>query len=168
MVAAGVAAPTTAEFSQIIGKIAAGIYYPQLFNLEAGSLSPTLGSCLIEITVPIFFAAVQFTDSAQREWTVTKLRTVSRLTGWKASDAIVHGCESAWRVAAKQGRGPPYHQQAEAVTHQSPAWMSATESQANENSERRFVKVKPPYARYAMGILSLEDDMENLGINERV
>ncbi|GMG28805.1 unnamed protein product [Aspergillus oryzae] len=168
MVAAGVAAPTTAEFSQIIGKIAAGIYYPQLFNLEAGSLSPTLGSCLIEITVPIFFAAVQFTDPPQREWTVAKLRTVSRLTGWKASDAILHGCESAWRAAAKQGRGPPYYPQDEAVAHQPPAWMSATESQTNENSERRFVKVKPPYVHYAMGVLSLEDDMENLGINERV
>ncbi|KAE8400724.1 hypothetical protein BDV37DRAFT_274219 [Aspergillus pseudonomiae] len=168
MVAAGVAAPTTAEFSQMIGKIAAGIYYPQLFNLEAGSLSPTLGSCLIEITVPIFFAAVQFTDPPQREWTVTKLRTVSRLTGWKASDAIVHGCENAWRAAAKQGRGPPYHPPDETAVHQPPAWMSATESQANENSERRFVKVKPPYTRYAMGVLILEDEMENLGIDERV
>ncbi|KAE8377644.1 hypothetical protein BDV26DRAFT_206714 [Aspergillus bertholletiae] len=167
MVAAGVAAPTTIEFSQIIGKIAAGIYYPQLFNLEAGSLSPTLGSCLIEITVPIFFAAVQFTDPLQREWTVTKLRTVSRLTGWKASDAIVHGCESAWRAAAKQGRGPPYHPPDEAVAHQHPAWMSGTERQDNENSERRFVKVKPPYARYATGVLGLEDDMVNLGIDER-
>ncbi|KAF5863155.1 hypothetical protein ETB97_010500 [Aspergillus alliaceus] len=168
MVAAGVAAPTTTDFSQAVGKIAAGIYYPQLFNLEAGSLSPTLGSCLIEITVPIFFSAVQYTVPAQREWIVTTLRSVSRLTGWKASDAIVSGCESAWRVAAKQGRGPPYHPPNEAARHQEPAWMSAAEGQTNGNIERRLVRVRPPYTRYAMGILSLEDDMVNLGIDDRV
>ncbi|KAE8348112.1 hypothetical protein BDV28DRAFT_112129 [Aspergillus coremiiformis] len=168
MVAAGVAARTTTDFSQNIGKIAAGIYYSQLFNLEAGSLSPTLGSCLIEITVPIFFSAVQYTDPAQREWTVTTLRNVSRLTGWKSSDAIANGCESAWRVAAKQGRGPPYHPPNQGAPHQAPAWMSATESQANDNAERRFVTVKPPYARFALGVLGLEDDMVSLEIDDQV
>ncbi|GES57348.1 C6 finger domain protein [Aspergillus terreus] len=74
MVAAGVAAPTTGEFTQLVGKIAAGIYYPQSFNIETGNLSPTLGSCLIEITVPIFFAAIQYTDRAQRYWIATRLR----------------------------------------------------------------------------------------------
>lgn len=108
MMAAGVAAPTTAEYAQIIGRITAGIYYPQRYNLQAGSLSPTLGSSLTEMTVPIFFAAVQYTDSTQRGWTIAKLRDVSRLTGWKTSDAIAGGCEKAWVVAAKHGRGPPY------------------------------------------------------------
>jgi hypothetical protein len=108
MIAAGVAAPTTAEFAQIIGKIIAGIYYPQSYNLEAGSLSPNLGSSLTEMTVPIFFAAVQYIDSVQRKWTISKLRDISRLTGWKSAEAIAGGCEKAWIVAAKQGRGPPY------------------------------------------------------------
>lgn len=108
MMAAGVAAPTTAEYAQIIGRITAGIYYPQRYNLQAGSLSPTLGSSLTEMTVPIFFAAVQYTDSMQRGWTIAKLRDISRLTGWKTSDAIASGCEKSWIVAAKYGRGPPY------------------------------------------------------------
>lgn len=108
MMAAGVAAPTTAEYAQNIGRITAGIYYPQRYNLQAGSLSPNLGSSLTEMTVPIFFAAVQYLDSAQRGWTIAKLRDVSRLTGWKSSDAIAGGCEKAWIVAAKHGRGPPY------------------------------------------------------------
>jgi hypothetical protein len=108
MMAAGVAAPTTAEYAQIIGKIIAGIYYPQRYNLEAGSLSPNMGSSLTEMTVPIFFAAVQYIDSAQRGWTISKLRDISRLTGWKSAEAIAGGCEKAWIVAAKQGRGPPY------------------------------------------------------------
>lgn len=108
MMAAGVAAPTTAEYAQIVGRITAGIYYPQRYNLRAGSLSPTLGSSLTEMTMPIFFAAVQYVDPAQRGWTIAKLRDVSRLTGWKTSDAIAGGCEKAWIVAAKHGRGPPY------------------------------------------------------------
>lgn len=108
MMAAGVAAPTTAEYAQIVGRITAGIYYPQIYNLQAGSLSPTLGSSLTEMTVPVFFAAVQYVDPVQRHWTIAKLRDVSRLTGWKTSDAIAGGCEKSWVVAAKYGRGPPY------------------------------------------------------------
>lgn len=108
MASAGVAASTTAEYAQIVGRITAGIYYPQRYNLQAGSLSPTLGSSLTEMTVPMFFAAVQYVDPAQRGWTIAKLRDVSRLTGWKTSDAIAAGCEKAWIVAAKHGRGPPY------------------------------------------------------------
>lgn len=108
MMAAGVAASTTAEYAQTVGRITAGIYYPQRYNLQAGSLSPTLGSSLTEMTMPIFFAAVQYVDPAQRGWTIAKLRDVSRLTGWKTSDAIAGGCEKAWIIAAKHGRGPPY------------------------------------------------------------
>jgi hypothetical protein len=108
MMSAGVAASTTAEYAQIIGRITAGIYYPQRYNLKAGSLSPTLGSSLTEITMPMFFAGVQYVDPTQRGWTIAKLRDISRLTGWKSSDAIASGCEKAWIVAAKNGRGPPY------------------------------------------------------------
>lgn len=108
MVAAGVAASTTAEYAQIIGKIMAGIYHPQQYNFDAGSLNPTLGGALTEITVPVFFAGVQYMDAAQRGWTVSKLCEISRLTGWQTSFSIAVGCESAWVAAAKKGRGPPY------------------------------------------------------------
>lgn len=108
MTSAGVAAATTAEYAQIVGRITAGIYYPQRYNLQAGSLSPTLGSSLTEMTMPVFFAAVQYVDPAQRGWTIAKLRNVARLTGWRSSEAIASGCEKAWIVAAKHGQGPPY------------------------------------------------------------
>lgn len=108
MVAAGVAASTTANYAQIIGKITAGVYYPQQCNFRAGSLSPTLSGALMEITVPVFFAAVQYTDPGQRGWTIAKLRDISRLTGWESSSAIARGCETAWVTAAKKGQGPPY------------------------------------------------------------
>lgn len=108
MVAAGVAASITANYAQIIGKITAGVYYPQQCNFRAGSLSPTLSGALMEITVPVFFAAVQYTDPGQRGWTIAKLRDISRLTGWESSSAIARGCETAWVTAAKKGQGPPY------------------------------------------------------------
>lgn len=108
MMAAGVAASTTSDYAQTIGRILGGIYYPQRYNLQAGSLSPNLGSSLTEMSIPIFFAGVQLMDPAQRVWTVAKLREISRLTGFKTSDAIAGGCEKAWIVAAKLGRGPPY------------------------------------------------------------
>lgn len=190
MMAAGVAAPTTAEYAQIIGRINGGIYYPQRYNLEAGSLSPTLGSSLTEMTMPMFFAAVQFMDPAQRGWTIAKLRDVSRLTGWKTSDAIASGCEKAWIVAAKHGRGPPYEKSFDSdrqrAIHVSfevqssfqsggsycawhadiflqPLDLLARDRNTQYSDDRRFVTVEAPDRAYlAMGLLSLEGDMQGL------
>ncbi|KAH1309216.1 hypothetical protein KXX16_003589 [Aspergillus fumigatus] len=173
MVAAGVAAPTTADYAQIIGKVAAGIYFPQWFNVEAGKLSPTLGACLIEMTVPIFFAAVQFVDAAQRSWTISKLRDVSRLTGWKSSEAIALGCENAWAVAAKQGRGPPYERTQENLRKRpkedpSPNEGVSEEHHAGVNTERRLVTIsKSMHVHWAMGLLSLEDDVLIMETDDR-
>ncbi|KKK16767.1 hypothetical protein AOCH_001773 [Aspergillus ochraceoroseus] len=159
MMAAGVAAPTTAEFAQIIGKITAGIYCPQSSYVGVEGLSPTLGSCLIEVAVPMFFAGVQYMDASQRAWTVTVLGELSRLTGWKSADAIARGCERVWTTAAKQGRGPPYRpnneQTSSWTTH---ATTEEVQLHINGNSERRFVTIRdPPYLSWAMGILSLGD-----------
>ncbi|KAJ5133146.1 Protein of unknown function DUF3468 [Penicillium atrosanguineum] len=161
MMSAGVAASTTAEYAQIIGRIAAGIYYPQRYNLKAGSLSPTLGSSLQEMTMPMFFAGVQYVDHAQRGWTIAKLRDISRLTGWKTSDAIAGGCEKAWIVAAKNGRGPPYERSFEPdrERHEQDVLSRAEGAQS---SDRRFTVTGPDRAYLAMGLLSLEGDMQNL------
>lgn len=108
MVAAFTAAATTEEYAMLIGKIMAGIYYSQQYSLETGSVNPTLGAILIDMCLPMFFAGVQFMDKAQREWTISTLRSISRLTGWQSAAAIATGCETAWRSAAKAGKGPPY------------------------------------------------------------
>ncbi|KAJ5592229.1 hypothetical protein N7537_009133 [Penicillium hordei] len=162
MMAAGVSAPTTAGFAQIVGKIMAGIYYPQRFNLEAGSLSPNLGSSLTEMSVPLFFAAVQYNDHTQRTWTISKLRDISRLTGWKTADAIAGGCEKSWMVAAKQGRGPPYQRSFETDREREREQKRETEAVLQEVEDRRFVTVKSDRAHWAMGIL--EEDMANLEV----
>lgn len=108
MVAAAAAASATAQYAQTVGKIVAGIYYPQRYKLEAGSLNPTLGGALTEVTIPMFFAGVQLTDAAQRDWTVAELRNIARLTGWQSAASVARGCEASWYYAGKAGRGPPY------------------------------------------------------------
>lgn len=108
MVAAGIAAPRTARYSQFIGKIAAGLYYPQQPNLPGDGLSPTLGAALSDITIALFFAGVQFTDAAQRGWTISKLRDITRMSGWQSAAAIAAGCETAWVKSYEAGKGPPY------------------------------------------------------------
>lgn len=108
MVAAAAAALTTEQYAQTVGKIIAGIYYPQRYKLETGSLNPTLGGALTEVTVPMFFAGIQYTDAVQRDWTVTELRNIARLTGWQTAASVARGCEASWYYAGKAGRGPPY------------------------------------------------------------
>ena len=108
MIAAGLAAPRTGKYSQLIGKIAAGLYYPQRPGLPGGGLSPTLGAALSDITITLFFAGVQFRDAAQRGWTISKLRDIARLTGWQSAATIAAGCETAWVKTFEAGRGPPY------------------------------------------------------------
>ncbi|GAD93882.1 C6 finger domain protein, putative [Paecilomyces variotii No. 5] len=175
MVAAGVAASTTVEAAQTVGKIIAGIYHPQQYNFEAGSLNPTLGGALTEITVPIFFAGVQYIDAAQRGWTVSKLTEISRLTGWQTSFSIAVGCESAWVAAAKKGRGPPYefttkkelNKPENDVHDRSP--NIARKQNPDDNIELRFTTPSTKERlHFAQGLLGLEEDILTLEIEDRL
>ncbi|CBF70670.1 hypothetical protein AN5870.2 [Aspergillus nidulans FGSC A4] len=152
-VAAGYSAATTADYAQTIGRIAAGIYGAQTGHPGIEGFSPVVGSCLIEITVPIFFAGVQYASPDQRSWTIGVLSEISRYTGWKSADAIANGCERSWRNAAAQGRGPPYQQ--DMGVEKPPIWKY---TEYETNRERWFVmgSAIEPYV-WAMGILSLND-----------
>jgi hypothetical protein len=103
MMAAGVGAPATQPYATLIGRIAAGMHFPLNDNL-----SPFFGAVLTESTMPLFFAATQYQDAAQREWTITRLLEIDRRTGWASAGVIARGCETAWEKAAALGRGPPY------------------------------------------------------------
>ncbi|KAJ9307952.1 transcriptional regulator family: Fungal Specific TF [Paecilomyces variotii] len=176
MVAAGVAASTTVESAQTIGKIMAGIYHPQQYNFEAGSLNPTIGGALTEVTVPMFFAGVQYQDAAQRGWTVSKLTEISRLTGWQTSLSIAVGCESAWVAAGKKGRGPPYEyttkkdlNEPEINVHNTVSNIARRQTPPHGNTELRFTT---PSTRerlhFAQGLLGLEEDILTLEIEDRI
>ncbi|KAL2012557.1 hypothetical protein VTN00DRAFT_82 [Thermoascus crustaceus] len=179
MVAVGAAAATTANYAQIIGRITAGVYCPQQYNIQAGGLSPTLGGALTEITVPVFFAAVQYTDPAQRGWTIAKLHDISHLTGWQTSSAIARGCETAWVNAAKKGRGPPYEYTTNRHTNDVRGSGRPVPSQRTDgpvvkstaNTDRRFVTVNQSArtrSNWALGLLALEEDILNLELEDKM
>ncbi|KAH8691420.1 hypothetical protein BGW36DRAFT_431968 [Talaromyces proteolyticus] len=174
MISAVAAAGATARYTQIIGKIVAGVYYPQLYTPEAGNLNPNLGAALIQITVPIFFSGVQLTDAVQRGWTVATLRNISRLTGYQSAETIAAGCESAWYHTAKAGRGPPYiseylSNRTETIVVEDRGNLDQySDQQPNPNSskDRRFITLtKSTHSRWAMGLLELETDLRDLHID---
>ncbi|KAL4939515.1 hypothetical protein BDV06DRAFT_224941 [Aspergillus oleicola] len=163
-VAAGYAASLTGGLAQTIGRIAAGIHGAQVGGSGLDGFSPTVGSCLIEVTVPIFFAAPQYMDPEQRAWIITALGNIARLTGWQTANTIARGCERTWVTAAEQGRGPPYERREGKAYQQPAAWKYENlESCQEANTERRYVTVSNPPI-WAMGVLSLED--RDYGKNE--
>ncbi|KAJ4288437.1 hypothetical protein N0V90_011672 [Kalmusia sp. IMI 367209] len=104
-VAAGVAAGTTKPYATLIGRISAGMQVPASDEIP---LSPFLGAALIEATMALFFAGVQYQEQPQRAWLVKRLLAIDRRTGWASAAVIARACETSWEKAAEAGRGPPY------------------------------------------------------------
>jgi hypothetical protein len=105
MVAAGVCAAATAPYATLIGRITASMRIPSYGDAP---LTPALGAALIESTMSLFFAGIQFQEPAQREWLITRLLEIDRRTGWASAGAIARSCETSWEKAAEMGKGPPY------------------------------------------------------------
>ncbi|KAF2002276.1 hypothetical protein P154DRAFT_553189, partial [Amniculicola lignicola CBS 123094] len=105
MMAASICAPATAPYSTLIGRITAGMHIP---SSASSPITPQLGAALIESSMSLFFAGVQYQDAAQREWTVTRLLEIDRRTGWASAGVIARSCETSWEKAAEMGRGPAY------------------------------------------------------------
>jgi hypothetical protein len=167
MMAAAVAAQKTAEDCNLIGRVCAGIY-PQDRGMT--SMNPTLGAALIESTMGLFFAGVQLIDPAQRGWTITKLRDIARLTGWQSSAAIAAGCEIAWEQAGIAGRGPPYQRTMDPMAKdERVAGRKPENPQAvpNDHNDRRFIVGNPgTRVHWALGILSVEEDVKKLDLSK--
>ncbi|KAI9678334.1 MAG: hypothetical protein M1817_006280 [Caeruleum heppii] len=167
MMAAGFAARKTARYANEIGRIAGGV----LPSIPNSQVSPSLGAALIEVTMSLFFAGVQFQDPAQRGWTVTKLQDVARLTGWETCLAIASGCESAWEKAAQYGRGPPYSRtlnplaKDDRVAGRRPGDDSPP---PKDNTDRRLVSSNPETrVHWAIGLLGVEEDLGKLDLDKK-
>lgn len=102
--AAGIAAAQTRAWSRELGRVCGGLVTPE----SEQELTTLHGSGMIECTVPMFVAAVQYQGQDEREWTVKKLRDITRLTGWRTAAIAASGCEGAWIKAAENGKGAPY------------------------------------------------------------
>jgi hypothetical protein len=105
MVAAGVCAPATQPYATLIGRIAAGMQVPTSVDTP---LSPFLGAALIETTMALFFAGVQYQAPDQRAWLIKHLLNIDRRTGWATAAVIARSCETSWEKAAELGKGPAY------------------------------------------------------------
>ena len=166
MAAAGVAAQSTAQYANTVGRICAGI---QPIDTTV-AINPHHGAALMDSCMGLFHAGIQYRDPGQRGWTITKLRDIARLTGWQTSALIASGCETAWTKAAEMGRGPPYvrtnHPEAkdDRVSRRgSEEARSATP--AKDNNDRRFIGVNAgTRVFWAIGILGVEEDMRGMKI----
>ncbi|KAL8672207.1 MAG: hypothetical protein Q9168_003309 [Polycauliona sp. 1 TL-2023] len=165
MAAAGVAAPRTAQWANTVGRICAGL---QPVSAHA-PLNPSHGAALMDSCMGLFHAGIQFRDAAQRGWTITKLRTIARLTGWQTSALIASGCERAWMAAAETGKGPPYTRTMNPTAKDDR--VSGRSREANpgppkDNNDRRFITVNPGTRVYwALGILGVDEDMKHLKVD---
>lgn len=109
----------------------------------------------------------QYQNPAQRTWIISRLRDIARLTGWQSALSVVHGCEATWVKVAALGRGPPYTQSTE---------DQAAPNIGNDNRriidkemdsvDRRLVVRESARARYALGLLGVEEDFDNLVLDE--
>jgi len=108
MVSAGVSAHLTHNDAQTVGRICAGLYLTSSYSLQNTNLNPSLGSALMESSFSLFFAAIQFQDATQREWTISKLQDIARIAGWQTGAAIAAGCEVCWERMGEAGKGPKY------------------------------------------------------------
>ncbi|KAK2735790.1 hypothetical protein FQN57_001128 [Myotisia sp. PD_48] len=161
MIAAGVAAPRTAQYAQFVGRITGGIPYESNDHFARTNLvNPTIAGVLNELIVALFFSGVQYVDAAQRDWTVTKLRDIARITGGSSPTAVAHGCETSWIKTFEAGRGPPYQRTLDTNLVRSVGREGCVSDNRADN--RRWVAVKrSDPLLWAMGLLSVDDDYKN-------
>ncbi|KAI9774650.1 MAG: hypothetical protein M1840_002899 [Geoglossum simile] len=164
MMAAGVAAQQTAKYANEIGRICAGL----IPSNHSGQVSPALGGAIAECVMALFFAGVQYRDPGQRVYTVSKLREVTRMTGWQTAAAVAAGCESAWVRQGELGRGPPYIRTRDVGARDervSGCRPGPGDPVLDSNSDRRFIQVNAnSRVHWAIGIIGVEEDMENLSV----
>ncbi|KMU73737.1 hypothetical protein CISG_03787 [Coccidioides immitis RMSCC 3703] len=157
MVAAGVAAPRTARYAQLIGRVTAGVPHLQQAGVNTPNLHPTTVGVLNELMLPLFFAGVQYSDPAQRTWTITKLLEIARITGGTSAALVASGCEKSWVKAYEVGRGPPYKRTV--FPEQGQQNLQGNISESRE--DRRFVTLpEQPMVTFAMGLLSLDENLK--------
>ena len=161
MMAAGVAALQTARDAQLIGRIVAGVYTPQ-YPSPPEDPSPSVAGILVEFLIAMFYAAVQYTDPEQRNWTIALLRDITRLTGGKSSASVAGGCETAWIKAHEAGRGPPYEPVKD--TPDVERRYGVISLAGAGSSDRQFVMVSQMESmHFAMGLLSIDGFYPSVG-----
>ncbi|KAM6533718.1 hypothetical protein FALCPG4_006677 [Fusarium falciforme] len=168
MQAAGMSARQTAQYSNKLGRVAAGLSDDCSQMTEITCL---VSAAFIESCFCLFVAAIEYQDDGQRRWVVRRLRDIARLTGWQSARRIADGCESSWIKAAQLGRGAPYARTTEAgvvpiSVWQNPRRIDRVIQELEPNEDQRIVVAKSERASYALGLLSVERDLELLELKD--
>lgn len=170
MMAAGIAARQTGFMANEVGRIAAALA-PEIDVSTMKTVSPFIGAVLIESTAPLFIAAVQYQDPAQRLWTVTRLINIARLSGWQTARAIATGCETSWVKTGEAGMGPPWSRKVVERGEEDKEGIWSTGRRADRAGQDRGFEGELVVARtdrvyYALGVLGLEKDFDRLEVGE--
>ncbi|ROV91661.1 hypothetical protein VMCG_09226 [Cytospora schulzeri] len=165
MVAAHMVAEQTDPYANEIGRLVAGV--AEDWSPES-TVSTVQSAAYIECCFPLFVAAVQFRDKLQRQWTIRRLHDITRLTGWQTGDQIANGCEGAWRKAAAMGVAPPYEPESESDALRQGWTTRRLDKRIHEVDEGQNEPLlqRSDRAHVAFGLLSVEDDMERLTLEE--
>ncbi|TDZ65147.1 hypothetical protein CTRI78_v003651 [Colletotrichum trifolii] len=169
MIAAGIQAQHTLGFAMEIGRIAAGLTEDMSAVTE---ISPLVGAALIESSFCLFVGAIQYQDDAQRHWLVRRMHDIARLTGWQSARQIAEGCESGWKKAAAMGRGPTYDRDPSLhIVLPSSVWTNprrriGDKIEELDSDDKLLVVAKAERAHYALGLLSVEQELDRLVIRE--
>lgn len=161
-VAAGVAANQTRDDAIMVGRIAAGVPLPPPDQI----LNPNLAASVCEMSVPLFFAGIQYQAVDQRNWLVERLDSVDRRAGWATAAIIAEGCQTAWIKSAAAGRGAP-HERISKITFSDNRVPSrqdshdkAVESEEDGSKDRKFIHAKAAARlHWGIGIIGVEDDV---------
>jgi hypothetical protein len=164
MAAAGVAAKATEWYAEQIGRLAAGILMPEAdtYDEDGGKgvksgarkpippLNPSVGAALIESTMPLFFAGIQYTVPLQRDWLATRLFDIEARSGWATAGQIARGCETSWVRAFQAKRGPFYERRKEQEERQEQRRGMVSEENVGEMG---FVVYYATRQTFAVGLL---------------
>ena len=167
MMAAAVAAGQTAKWANMIGRIVFGLQLPP----ENQGLNPTMGTAMTETILAMFFAGVQYTDIHQRAYTIERLRIVAERIGEDSAALIAAGCETCWIKLFEAGRGPPYEKTVKTTEEYAiPAAKipKHQDGKVGPNKNRSLVYVQPGVrVSWAMGVMGLEEDFQDMAIVKR-
>jgi hypothetical protein len=176
---------TTEDFSMVasVSTLVGAALIESCFCMFVAGVQVSVGLFVTMLRVSHTHAMFQLQDTAQRHWTVKRLHDIARLTGWQSARQIADGCESAWTRMAQLGRGPPYQRPPE-VEHVLPLfnWTKARRidrkiAEIDGNSpagttgggpdERgKFVLSRSEQSHYALGLLSVEYDLQRLELRD--
>ena len=175
MMASGVAAAQTAQWTNTVGRIVFGMQTPP----EDKPLNPVFGGAIAETMLPLFVAGVQYSDPHQRAYTIERLQMIAERVGHDSAALIAAGLETVWVRQHEMGRGPKYEptvrvedENGKSLEFRSvkkqpdrPLGKVFTPKDEDASGDKRgAVYLQAETRGYAAGLMSLEDDFADLDI----